>query len=48
MYVLSSLNIINVSLIYAFNQNVSCKAIYSTLASGSAAAFVLSIIPGKL
>jgi hypothetical protein len=30
----------------AFDWNISCEAIYSTLASGSAAAFVLSIIPG--
>ena len=34
-------------IIKAFDWNVSCEAIYSTLASGSAAAFVLSIIPGK-
>merc|ERR1719318_1610767 len=33
-------------IIKAFDWNVSCEAIYSTLASGSAAAFVLSIIPG--
>ena len=34
-------------IIKAFDFKVTCEIIYSTLASGTAAAFVLSIIPGK-
>ena len=35
-------------IIKAFDFKVTCDMIYTTLASGSAAAFILSIIPGKI